>query len=110
MPYPGYANLSILSTRKDEIERKFESLKLSSKSFSLWATDLLDFAVKRLDFLNKTFPHLKVIENYDNRFLIEDHKKNKIVKVEWRGTKAVCNDPDESYVTFAMLHPEFRLK
>ena len=91
--------------------RAFQGEKISKKSFALWAIESLESAYERVSFLQKRFPHFTVINNTDNLFIIEDNKARKLVKVEWKGTHAVCNEKDcEQYITFALLHPEMRLR
>lgn len=109
MPSSRYANLSIEAKRADKLKRTFDTSNITKRTYAAWCIDNLESSMVRLVYLKKTFPHYIVLENLDNRFIIEDTKANKIVKVEWKGTKAVCNDKDETYVMFALLHPDFRL-
>lgn len=104
-----YANLSIEAKRSDKMKRTFDTTKFTKRTYSTWAVETLENAMAKSLYLQKAFPHFKVIDNYDNRFIIEDSKNNKIVKVEWKDNKAICNDKDENYVIFALLHPDFRL-
>ena len=109
MPSSSYANLSIEAKRADKLKRSFDVSKITNRSYASWCISTLESGMERILYLNKTFPNYKVLENYANRFIIEDIKSNKIVKVEWKDNKAVCNDKDENYVIFALLHPDFRL-
>lgn len=109
MPGANYANLSVEAVRKNRLARLFESSKITVKSFSLWAMDRLETSLQRELYLKKKYPHYTIIENYENRFIIEDSKSNKIVKVEWKDGSMLCNDKDPNYIIFASLHPEFRL-
>lgn len=110
MTKPGWRNLSIDERRTDKLMRSFEVNKLSARSFSMWVLEAAESNMERMLYLKKTFPHFKVIENHDNVFLFEDTKANKIIKVTWADGKAVSNEKNESYVQFALLHPDFRLK
>lgn len=110
MTKQGWRNLSIDEKRTDNLMRLFEINKITTKSFSMWTLESIESAMDRTLYLRKTFPHFKVIENPDNMFLFEDTKANKIIKVVWKDGKAISNEKNEDYVTYALLHRDFRLK
>lgn len=110
MTKQGWRNLSIEQKRSDKLMRDFEINKVSHESFSMWILQSAESAMSRTLYLKKTFPHFKVIENHDNMFLFEDTKANKIIKVSWKDGKAVSNEKNEDYITYALLHPDFNLK
>ncbi len=105
-----YANLSIEAKRADKLKRSFDVSKITDRSYAAWCINTLESAMERILYINKAFPNLKVLENSSNRFILEDIKANKIVKIEWKENKAVCNEKDsDNYILFALLHPDFRL-
>lgn len=105
-----YTNLSIESKRSDKLRRSFDVAKFTQRTYASWCISTLESSLERIMYLNKTFPHLKILENSSNLFILEDIKANKIVKVEWKNNQPVCNDKEsDTYVLFATLHPDFRL-
>lgn len=105
-----YTNLSIEAKRADKLKRTFDVSKITDRTYASWCIGTLESAMERVLYINKAFPYLKVLENSSNRFILEDTKANKIVKVEWKDNQAVCNEKDSAkYVLFALLHPDFRL-
>jgi len=105
----NYTNLSIEAKRADKLKRTFDTNKFTGKTYAAWCIGALESSLERILYLRKAFPSLNIIENYTNRFIIEDIKSNKIVKVEWKNNELVCNDKDPKYILFASLHPDFRL-
>jgi hypothetical protein len=110
MTKQGWRNLSIDEKRTDKLMRLHEISKITNRSFSMWILESAESVMDRTLYLKKTFPQFKVIENHDNMFLFEDTKTNKIIKVTWKDGKAVSNEKNEDYVTYALLHPDFRLR
>lgn len=110
MPVQGWANLSVEEKRYDKLRRSFDSNPITTRSFSAWAMETLENVYERAAYLKKVFAHYRLIENHANLFIIEDRKHDKLVKVEWRDNRLVCNDKDPNYILFASLHPDLRLK
>jgi len=98
-----YDNISIEAKRADSLKRTFAVSKFTSRTFATWAIESLESSLARSLYLKKAFPHFQILENYNNRFIIENTKLNKIVKVEWKENKAVCNEKDgaDDYIIFA---------
>ena len=102
----GYTSLSIEEKRYAKLRRNFDTIVNTDKTFTLWATDILDAAVNREDKINDMFPGLKYVGRTSKGVVIQDHQdiieitigKNFTCSVD----KNICK-----HILFTVMHPAF---
>jgi len=107
MPREGYTNLSIEAKTYDKIRRQFDRMNLE-KSFAVWTLKMVETGIKRMDYLDKAYPNLKMLSVVDGGLVLEDKETNKVIKVYRDGNEIKSSDPEPKYIQFALIHPEFR--
>ena len=108
MPREGYTNLSVEAKQYDKIRRTFDRLKIED-SFAVWTMNTVTGSMKRLEFLEKAYPNIKLVSIVDNGLVLEDTSTKIVAKVFIENDSVKCsveNNPD--YILYAVIHPEFR--
>lgn len=107
MPRNPYTSLSIDRLRYAKLSRDFETIS-SEDSFTEWHTKTAEAAIQRVRMLKKLYPNLKVVKRIENGVIIDDSKRNDVVKVTYTNNKLQCSEKDGiDYIIFAALSPEF---
>lgn len=114
MGISGFTSLSIDQIKYKKIRSTFDRIVKSDteKSFTQWATKVIESNLAKSIYLKKTFPDLSVIKAIDNGLVIEDLKNNIIAKVTINDNKMICSHKGkeaESYMLYTTLHPEFHI-
>ncbi len=113
MGLSGFSSLSIEENRLKSIKKRFEKIIKPDTGGSLtqWATKILENNLDRAEYLKKRFPNYSVIKIIENGMVIDDSKKDTVVKITMIDNKIKCSDSSkesESYILYATLHPEFQ--
>ena len=108
MPRKGFTNLSVDATQQAKIRRDFEKKDIGV-SFPVWAIGVLRSAIDRLDYLEKNFPHIKLVSVLPDSLVLEDTSKKIMIKIYREDNKLVSSVPDSSdYILYAGIHPEMK--
>jgi hypothetical protein len=104
-----YGSFSIKKERYAKIRREFETSVDTDDSFTEWYTKMIEAGLARARFLKKNFPDLKIVKAIPNGVIIDDSKRNDVVKVFANHGKISCSSENnkEQYIIFACLSPEF---
>ena len=105
----GYTSLSLKEKRYAKLRRNFDTKIDTDKTFTVWATEVMEAAVNREDYLNKTFPGIRFVGNKTGGCILEE--KGKIIEVSVDKNSLSCSqDKDaDKYILFALLHPSFEI-
>jgi len=114
MGISGFTSLSIDQVKYKKIRNTFDKIVKSDteKSFTQWATKVIEINLARSKYLKQIFPDLAVIKVIENGLVIEDLKNNNIVKVTMNDNKMTCSHKGkeaEMYILYTTLHPEFSI-
>ncbi len=108
MPREGYTNLSVEAKQYDKIRRTFDRLKIED-SFAVWTMSTVTGSMKRLEFLEKAYPNIKLVSIVENGLVLEDTSTKIVAKVFVENDKIQCSvDNNQEYIQYAIIHPEFR--
>ena len=107
MPRDGYTNLSVDAKAHAKIRRDFEKADMGL-SFPVWATDVVRSAIDRMEYLKIAYPDLKLISVQEDSLVIEDKKKNIMVKVYKENDKLVSMPEGPEYLIYAGIRPEMK--
>ena len=104
----GYTSLSLEEKRYAKLRRNFDTTIDTDKTFTIWATDVLEAAINREGKITTLFPGLKFIGHSSKGVIIQDHSE--IVQITTgSGSKFTC-DKDKGlckHILFTALHPLF---
>ena len=114
MGLSGYTSLSINQNRYKKIRNRFDKIVAGGTdvTFTMWATNIIESGVDRIDYLKKKFPDLSVIKVINNGLIIEDLKNDIVTKVVMADDIISCSHKGkeaDSYILFVTLHPEFHI-
>jgi len=108
MTKKGFANLSVDSQINAKVRRDFETRNMDI-SFPVWAIGVLQSAIDRLSYLEKKFPHIKLVTVMNDGIVLEDTNKKLMIKVYGEKDKMVSSVPDNpDYILYAGIHPEMK--
>lgn len=107
-----YISLSIPRERYNKLRREFDSVIKTDDGFSYteWHTTLAEAGIERAKFIRKNHPHLKVVKKIPKGIIIDDSKKQDVIKVYNHDGKISCSYKGKEafdYIIFACLSPEF---
>lgn len=103
-------SLSIPRERYAKLRREFDNVIETDDSFTEWHTALAESSIERSRFLKKAFPHMKIVKKIPNGVIIDDARKQDVIKVTNTNDKILCSNKSkdaENYIIFACLSPEF---
>tara|TARA_Y100001936_G_C15452163_1_gene349639 strand:- start:169 stop:513 length:345 start_codon:yes stop_codon:yes gene_type:complete len=108
----GYTSLSIQQDEYSRIRKKWDRYvdPTTDLKFTPWAQSTIEGGIERIKFLESAFPNISVVKIIEKGIVLDDKKKNDVVKVWVQGKKIVCSDKSkdaESYILYAVMHPEF---
>ena len=104
----GYTSLSIEEKRYARLRRDFETHVNTDSTFTVWAMDTLESAIKRNTKINEMFPNFQFIGSSKEGTVVIKDKKD-LVEVTVNKNKISCN-VDKVYCDhcmFVFMHPSF---
>ena len=103
----GYTSLSIEQNRYNKLRKDWDANIDSEYTFTVWAMDTMENAIKREMKLKKKFPGFKFVGTKTNGAVVEDNGEIIIVDSEKDSLKCSKDKGLCKHIMFATMHPSF---